>query len=335
MMNRCLPCFTEVDEWRQSFPLRAPEFPLRAFQAVLMFFSFFLSMSCLVFFHIDPIFMGFCIVQPLLYLRMFGLQQVSESWRRRAKRAQRGVCPGAQSEREDAAAQAKSWRGHRRRARVPAGKRGGCRGETPARKTQRTRPPELARAGAGEVGVGHLPNPISASQIPLYATLRFFGPGLAKASLVDDLVYYAQELQYEAYRAASEENDGDPGNNKKSEGGSVNSVSVRSTTVVDNNKGGSVSSNPGSNSNSSRNTEVIGGAAPANPDPSEGGLLRGWGASSTLAQIPASERYSRISFREPTIVEDQEQETAENPGELLRDFAPSILRNSSSNIAFR
>ena len=32
-------------------------------------------------------------------------------------------------------------------------------------------------------------------QLPYYATLRFFGPSLAKNSLVDDLIWDAQELQ--------------------------------------------------------------------------------------------------------------------------------------------
>ena len=74
--SKVCPCSFENDEWRQCFPLRAPEFPLRTFQAVLMFFSLFLAMGLLIFFHIDPMFMAFSIFQPFAYLYLFGLQQV-------------------------------------------------------------------------------------------------------------------------------------------------------------------------------------------------------------------------------------------------------------------
>ncbi|GMH65493.1 hypothetical protein TL16_g04213 [Triparma laevis f. inornata] len=106
--HKMCPCAYVGDEWRHCFPLKAPEFPLRTFQGVLMFFSLFLGMGLLIFFHIDPMFMAFSIIQPFVYLYLFGLQQV-----------------------------------------------------------------------------------------PFYASLRFFGPTLSKNSLVDDLVFFAQELQLE------------------------------------------------------------------------------------------------------------------------------------------
>ena len=216
LRTSCMPCCLETNEWRMSFPLRAPEFPLRTFQGVVMFFSLFLAMSVLVFFHIDPMFCVFSIVQPVLYLRMFGLQQ-----------------------------------------------------------------------------------------IPLYATLRYFGPGLAKGSLVDDLVYYAQELQYEAYRVASEEG----GEGRKTEARS--SATGRSSTTVLNVGG------EGGGENSGRSTEVAG----APPGVGGEGLLRGWGAGgSTLAKMPVGERASRVSFRGPTIIEDEE----ELGGEMFREFGSMV-----------
>ncbi len=186
LSQACLPCLTEPSEWRKCFPLRAPEFPLRTFQAVLMFFSLFLGLGLLVFFHIDPVFMAFSIFQPFMYLYMFGLQQV-----------------------------------------------------------------------------------------PLYATLRFFGPDLSKNSLVDDLVFFAQELQYEEFRSS---NAGAGGKEAKSE--------ATETTATD--------------TGSNRTTE----AAP--------GLLRGWSDHSSVLN-----RDTRISFREPTIVED---EVAVQDGDLLRGW---------------
>jgi len=72
--HKLCPCLFETDEWRNCFPMTAPEFPLRTFQAVLLFFSLFLSLCLLVFYHIDPTF--FTVVQSFFYLFMFGLNQL-------------------------------------------------------------------------------------------------------------------------------------------------------------------------------------------------------------------------------------------------------------------
>ncbi|GMH81418.1 hypothetical protein TrVE_jg13901 [Triparma verrucosa] len=235
------------DEWRHCFPLKAPEFPLRTFQGVLMFFSLFLGMGLLIFFHIDPMFMAFSIFQPFLYLYLFGLQQV-----------------------------------------------------------------------------------------PFYASLRFFGPTLSKNSLVDDLVFFAQELQLEEYAMMGREESG-----KKGVGGNSFSTSMRSSTTFVGGKipgssisGGSGSEVGGSKPGSERATEqqYAEEEAKENGKIDSEGLLRGWGdapKSSFAPRMSVRNSQTRISFREPTIIEDE----AAEPGALLRGWGgdPTLRGLPSSN----
>jgi len=215
--------------------MTAPEFPLRVFQAILLFFSLFLALCFLVFYHIDPTYSFFSAAQPFLYLYMFGL-----------------------------------------------------------------------------------------NQLPFYATLRFFGPKLAKASLVDDLVYFAQELQLEEYRNNSCLPSEAAPHNKN--------VNPRASTIVSSSSGTTVHSTTldaskplSQNSQSARPTDLL---TPSDPPPSEppGALLRGWGDSSKPIYNPNPSHPSttRISVREPTIIEDGPEEEL---GGLLRgwgeDSAPS------------
>ena len=212
--------------------MTAPEFPLRTFQAVLLFFSLFLSLCLLVFYHIDPTFAFFSVVQPFFYLYMFGL-----------------------------------------------------------------------------------------NQFPFYATLRFFGPSLAKSTLVDDLVYFAQELQLEECR-----------NNSNSEAvhQAHKSINPRSSTILSNSTGTGMTTRSTTLDNSkplrqsarpsTRPTELLtpNDTPPANNE-TPGALLRGWGDSSKPIFNPtsSSQPVGRVSFREPTIVEDAPEEEL---GGLLRGW---------------
>jgi hypothetical protein len=168
------------------------------------------------------------------------------------------------------------------------------------------------------------------NQLPFYATLRFFGPSLAKSSLVDDLVYFAQELQLEEYRNESQlHSEAHP----LKQG--TKSVNARSSTIISNSTGRSTTldnSKPSSHSaqTSTRPTDLLtpNESNPSGPTP--GTLLRGWGDSSKpiFNRNSTTRRSSgggRVSIREPTIVEDEPEEEL---GGLLRGWgdnpAPSF-----------
>ena len=129
------------------------------------------------------------------------------------------------------------------------------------------------------------------------------------------MVWFAQELQLEEYALMGREESG------KKVGGSF-STSMRSSTFV----AGASKLSSGIVSNSSslgqRPTENLleGGAGdPKKIAEPTGSLLRGWGDAPTVMAPRASMRASatRTSFREPTIIEDQEQL---EPGGLLRGW---------------
>ena len=175
------PCIYEHDRWRECFPVSAPEFPLRTLQVILMFFALFVSLCFLVFFHINPTYACFSIVQPFLYLYMF-----------------------------------------------------------------------------------------AKNQLPLYATLRFFGPNLSKYCLVNDLVHFAKALEMGTNIEGSVGLGG--GGVKTSEVETVGAGARSTTTWV----GGSLERECSVN----RQTEHAGAEATVTDEKKKSGvsgtLLRGW-----------------------------------------------------------
>ena len=141
-------------------------------------------------------------------------------------------------------------------------------------------------------------------QLPFYATLRFFGPTLAKNSLVDDLIWNAQEIQWEEVQKKRFSGLSD-GKVEERLNASLSSANGRATLLGS----GRVTAASGST-----NDDAKGGA---NVDLSQP-LLRDWGDKVPLTKPKSSQLTSQERQERQRL--NVENDAHEQLGSLLRGW---------------